>query len=42
MSEELFTEKTIAELKEFMPKLSEQGSGDDISIAGIFSKRRMQ
>ena len=36
------SEKTIAELKEFMPKLSEQGSGDDISIAGIFSKRRMQ
>ena len=36
------SEKTITELKEFMPKLSEQGSGDDISIAGIFSKRRMQ
>lgn len=31
--------KTIDELKTFMPKLSEQGSGDDISIAGIFSKR---
>jgi hypothetical protein len=36
------TEKTSNELKEFMPKLSEQGSGDDISLAGIFTKRRIQ
>ena len=28
--------KTKTELEEFLPKLSEQGSGDDISIAGIF------
>ena len=34
------SDKTVSELKEFMPKLSEQGSGDDISIAGIFSKGR--
>ena len=31
-------EKTKAELAAFLPKLSEQGSGDDISIAGIFVK----
>ena len=31
-------EKTKAELAEFLPKLSKQGSGDDISIAGIFVK----
>ena len=36
------SEKTSNELKEFMPKLSEQGSGDDISLAGIFTKRRIQ
>lgn len=36
------SEKTSSELKEFMPKLSEQGSGDDISLAGIFTKRRIQ
>lgn len=36
------TIKTSNELKEFMPKLSEQGSGDDISLAGIFTKRRIQ
>lgn len=36
------SEKTSNELKEFMPKLSEQGSGDDISVAGIFTKRRIQ
>lgn len=34
------TDKTISELKGFLPNLSEQGSGDDISIAGIFSKGR--
>ena len=31
-------EKTKAELSAYLPKLSEQGSGDDISIAGIFVK----
>ena len=31
-------ETTKAELNSFLPKLSEQGSGDDISIAGIFVK----
>lgn len=31
-------EKTKQELTEYLPKLSEQGSGDDISIAGIFVK----
>lgn len=31
-------EKTKAELIDYLPKLSEQGSGDDISIAGIFVK----
>lgn len=31
-------EKTKAELDDYLPKLSEQGSGDDISIAGIFVK----
>ncbi|MDO5772945.1 MAG: protein phosphatase 2C domain-containing protein [Spirochaetales bacterium] len=31
-------EKTKAELEEYLPKLSEKGSGDDISIAGIFVK----
>ncbi|MGN0740423.1 MAG: protein phosphatase 2C domain-containing protein [Treponema sp.] len=34
-------EKTVTELKSFLPKLSEQGSGDDVSIAGIFSKRKI-
>ena len=29
-------EKTKTELTAYLPKLSEQGSGDDISIAGIF------
>ncbi|MBQ0003926.1 MAG: protein phosphatase 2C domain-containing protein [Treponema sp.] len=32
-------EKTQAELQDFLPVLSEQGSGDDISIAAIFSKK---
>ena len=31
-------ETTKTELNAFLPKLSEQGSGDDISIAGIFVK----
>ena len=31
-------EKTKSELKAFLPTLSKQGSGDDISIAGIFHK----
>ncbi|MBR6297193.1 MAG: protein phosphatase 2C domain-containing protein [Treponema sp.] len=31
-------QKTRAELIEYLPKLSEQGSGDDVSIAGIFVK----
>lgn len=31
-------EKTKTELEEYLPKLSEKGSGDDISIAGIFVK----
>ncbi len=31
-------EKTKTELNEYLPKLSEKGSGDDISIAGIFAK----
>ena len=31
-------DKTKKELEEFLPKLSDQGSGDDISIAGIFVK----
>ena len=31
-------EKTKSELQAFLPVLSEQGSGDDISIAGIFVK----
>lgn len=31
-------EKTKTELNKYLPKLSEQGSGDDISIAGIFVK----
>lgn len=29
------TEKTVQELEYFLPQLSEKGSGDDISIAGI-------
>ena len=32
-------EKTQSELQDFLPVLSEQGSGDDISIAAIFSKK---
>jgi len=32
----LFPVRTEAELKEFLPKISERGSRDDISIAGIF------
>jgi len=31
-----FPEKTEAELRDFLPKISERGSRDDISIAGIF------
>lgn len=31
-------EKTKADLKEFLPTLSEKGSGDDISVAAIFQK----
>jgi len=31
-----FPARTEAELKEFLPKISERGSRDDISIAGIF------
>lgn len=31
-------EQTETELTNFLPKLSEQGSGDDISIAGVFVK----
>jgi len=31
-----FPEKTETELKDFLPKISERGSRDDISIAGIF------
>lgn len=31
------TEKTLNELKNFLPELSKKGSGDDISIAGIIS-----
>ena len=31
-------EKTKEELTTFLPKLSEQGSQDDISIAGLFVK----
>lgn len=31
-------QKTKDELAAFLPRLSEQGSGDDISIAGIFEK----
>ncbi|MCQ2583417.1 MAG: protein phosphatase 2C domain-containing protein [Treponema sp.] len=34
------TENAKKELEEFLPKLSEQGSGDDISIAGIFYKEQ--
>ena len=30
---------TVSELKAFLPVLSEQGSGDDISISAIFSKK---
>lgn len=30
-------EKTKSELESFLPKLSQQGSGDDISIAAIFA-----
>jgi len=33
------SEKTLSELQGFLPVLSEQGSGDDISIAGIFAKK---
>lgn len=33
------SEKTKTELNKYLPKLSEQGSGDDISIAGIFVKK---
>ena len=33
------SEKTLSELQGFLPVLSEQGSGDDISIAGIFQKK---
>lgn len=30
-------EKSVnIELQDFLPKLSEQGSGDDVSLAGIF------
>ena len=29
-------ERTKSELEAFLPKLSEQGSGDDVSLAGIF------
>lgn len=32
-------QKTIEELKSFLPILSEQGSGDDISIAAIIPRR---
>ena len=31
-------EKTKGELEAFLPKLSEQGSGDDVSFAGVFAK----
>lgn len=31
-------ERTKGELEAFLPKLSEQGSGDDVSLAGIFAK----
>ncbi|MBD5439750.1 MAG: protein phosphatase 2C domain-containing protein [Treponema sp.] len=33
-------EVTKKELENFLPKLSEQGSGDDISIAAIFAKKK--
>lgn len=33
------SEKTKTELNKYLPKLSEKGSGDDISIAGIFVKK---
>lgn len=33
------SKNTISELKDFLPVLSEQGSGDDISISAIFSKK---
>ncbi len=36
------SEKTKTELNKYLPKLSEQGSGDDISIAGIFVKKRKE
>ena len=34
-----FPERTEAELKDFLPKISERGSRDDISIAGVFRIR---
>jgi len=34
-----FPVKAEEELKDFLPKISERGSRDDISIAGIFRKR---
>lgn len=34
------SEKTKSELNAYLPVLSEKGSGDDISIAGIFVKER--
>ena len=33
------SKNTVLELKDFLPVLSEQGSGDDISISAIFSKK---
>jgi len=36
-----FPVKTEAELKDFLPKISERGSRDDISIAGIFRKNEL-
>lgn len=33
-------ERTKGELEAFLPKLSEQGSGDDVSFAGIFCERK--
>ena len=33
------SKNTVSELKDFLPVLSEQGSGDDISISAIFSKK---
>ena len=32
------TDKAVADLQDFLPRMSEQGSHDDISIAGVLCK----